>query len=143
MHVCVCVREVHKPYKLCLLCVFFISTFTVVHNIVPCWVSADLLQGMWDDVSQDTSLSELSTYLISIPMSNLWLFSSLYALEPICHFPLCSLREEVLLLVRSRQESLPTALKPLMAGRLGTCTVSKVVSAWAFLQVIKESFQGV
>ena len=76
-------------------------------------------------------------------MSNLWLFSSLYALEPICHFPFCSLHEEVLLLVRSRQESLPTVLKPLMAGRLGTCTVSKVVSAWAFLQVIKESFQGV
>ena len=89
------VRQVHKPIpkpcKLLLLCVSFISTFTVVHNIVPCWISTDLLQGTWD-VSQDTSFSELSTYLISIPMSNLWLFSSLDALEPVCHFPLCSLR---------------------------------------------------
>lgn len=27
-----------------LLCISFIGTFTVVHDVVPCWVSADILQ---------------------------------------------------------------------------------------------------
>ena len=76
-------------------------------------------------------------------MSNFWLLSSLDALEPICHFSPCSLHDEVLMFIRPRQEGLPTALKSLVAGRLGTCTVPEAVSAWPLLQFINESFQGV